>query len=88
MGQLRLITKEMTIFRGPGVSMPCGAWSAKGYPLDVLQGAYIHEYGNILSLKYGGDAYKFGDKAGVGNVKDMDTGANFQRCVFPSSIKF
>jgi hypothetical protein len=66
-----------------------GAWNQAGYALDVLQGAYIHEYGNILAHKYGGgNPYRFGDKAGVGNAKDKDTGANFQRCVFPSSVKF
>jgi RHS repeat-associated protein len=71
------------------VFIQSGAWNYPGYPVDVLQGAYIHEYGNLLAYKYGGrDFYKFGDKAGVGNGKDTDTGANFQRCVFPSSVKF
>ncbi|HYV09667.1 MAG TPA: hypothetical protein VE980_02060 [Pyrinomonadaceae bacterium] len=71
------------------VFIQSGAWNTADYPLDLLQGAYIHEYGNILSSRYGGgDPYKFGDKAGIGNVKDKDTGANFQKCVFPSSVKF
>lgn len=70
------------------VFIQSGAWNYPDYPLDVLQGAYIHEHGNILAKKYGGDFYKFGDKAGVGEKKDRDTGANFQRCVFPSSVKF
>lgn len=72
------------------VYIQSGAWNYPNYPLDVLQGAYIHEYGNILSYKYGGGNFnKFGDKAGIGkDFKDKDTGANFQRCVFPSSIKW
>jgi YD repeat-containing protein len=72
------------------VYIQSGSWNYPNYPLDVLQGAYIHEYGNILSYKYGGNNfYKFGDKAGVGkSFKDTDTGANFQRCVFPSSVKW
>jgi len=77
--------------KGPNgtVFIQSGAWNSPDYPLDILQGAYIHEYGNILAWKYGGrDFYKFGDKAGVGNAKDKDTGANFQKCVFPSSVKF
>ena len=70
------------------VYIQSGAWNYLNYPLDVLQGAYLHEYGNILSSKYGhGDENKFGDKAGIGRTfKDTDTGANFQRCVAPWSI--
>ena len=64
-------------------------WNYPNYPLAVLQGAYIHEYGNILAYKYRhGDEMKFGDKSGVGRVKDKDTGANFQECVAPWSIKY
>jgi YD repeat-containing protein len=77
--------------KGPNgtVFIQSGAWNTADYPIDVLEGAYIHEYGNILSFKYGGkNYYKFGDKAGVGIVKDQDSGANFQRCVYPSSIAF
>lgn len=72
------------------VFIQSGAWNQPGYPSDILEGAYIHEYGNILAYKFGGgNFYKFGDKAGIGKgFKDTDTGANFQRCVFPSSIKW
>jgi len=90
-GKLRSVLAIPESKKGPHgtVFIQSGAWNLAGYPLDVLQGAYIHEYGNILSYKYGGgNPYKFGDKAGVGDVKDKDTGANFQRCVFPSSVKF
>lgn len=72
------------------VYIQSGAWNYPNYPLDILQGAYLHEYGNILSSRYGhGDEYKFGDKAGIGKgFKDKDAGANFQRCIFPSSVKW
>jgi hypothetical protein len=74
------------------VYIQSGAWNRAGYPRDILEGAYIHEYGNILSYKYGGGNFnKFGDKAGIGKYpwsKDFDTGANFQRCVFPSSVQW
>jgi hypothetical protein len=74
------------------VYIQSGAWNAPDYPRDILAGSYIHEYGNILSYKYGGGNFnKFGDKAGVGQYpwsKDFDTGANFQRCVFPSSVRW
>jgi hypothetical protein len=70
------------------VFLQSGAWNLADYPQDVLEGAYIHEYGNLLSYKVSKDYYKFGDKAGVGEKKDRDTGANFQRCVHPSSVKF
>ena len=39
----------------------------------------------------GGNFDKFGDKAGIGKYpwsKDFDTGANLQRCVFPSSVRW
>jgi hypothetical protein len=45
--------------------------------------------GNVISaIELDPWGYKFGDKAGVGEKKDRDTGANFQKCVYPSSIKF
>jgi len=71
------------------VYIASGAFPA-GYPRDVLEGAYFHEYGNILSYKYGGgNYYKFGDKGGIGGFfKDTDTGANFQKCISPSSIRW
>jgi hypothetical protein len=89
-GRIRSVIAIPEPKKGPHgtVFIQSGAWNLPGYPLDVLQGAYIHEYGNILAYKHGGNFYKFGDKAGVGNAKDKDTGANFQRCVFPSSVKF
>lgn len=74
------------------VYIQSGAWNEPGYPRDILEGAYIHEYGNILSYKYGGgNLSKFGDKEGIGKYpwsKDFDTGANFQRCVSPSSVRW
>ena len=72
------------------VFIQSGNWNYPNYPIDVLQGAYIHEWGNILAYRYGGGNYdKFGDKAGIGKqYKDTDTGANFQRCVFPESVKW
>ena len=56
--------------------------------LAYLQGIYIHELGNILSFKQTGSSYSYGDPNGIGRAKDKDTGANFQNCVFPSSINF
>ena len=93
-GQLRSIMGLNDPSKGKHgtVYIQSGAWNYPNYPLDVLQGAYIHEYGNILSSKYGGgNENKFGDKAGIGQYpwsRDFDTGANFQRCVFPSSVKW
>ena len=93
-GQLRSIMGLPDANKGKHgtVYIQSGAWNELGYPRDILEGAYIHEYGNILSYKYGGGKFnKFGDKAGNGKYpwsKDFDTGANFQRCVFPSSVRW
>jgi hypothetical protein len=90
-GKLRSVIAIPEPKKGPHgtVFIQSGAWNLPGYPTDVLEGAYIHEYGNILSYKYsGGNSYKFGDKAGVGNVKDKDTGANFQSASFQAVSNF
>ena len=90
-GKLRSVIAIFDPKKGPNgtVYIQSGAWNLPDYPIDILEGAYIHEYGNLLSYKYGGkDPYKFGDRAGIGKSKDRDTGANFQTCVYPTSVKF
>jgi hypothetical protein len=61
-----------------------GAWNYPNYPHDVLQGAYIHEYGNILSSKYGGgDFNKFGDKAGIEGLQGQGYRRKFPKMCLP-----
>jgi RHS repeat-associated protein len=47
-----------------------------------LQGTYVHELGNILADRYFHNPSRFGNKEGIGQVKDKDTGANLEMCVF------
>ena len=58
-------------------------WEDPDGQLIEREGDYVHELGNILARRYFGDAYRFGKPNGVGhNLKDFDTGANLENCVF------
>ena len=57
-----------------------------GHPVDPQS---WNRYAYVGNNPLNGNSNKFEDKAGIGKYpwsKDFDTGANFQRCVFPSSI--
>lgn len=60
--------------------------ASSSYFIEVA-GTYLHEYGNILSVKYTG-SYLLPGNLAIGGVKDKDTGANFQNCVFHSSVLY
>lgn len=72
---------------GPNGTVYIASEIANGSNFNVFAGYYIHEYGNILSVKYTGSSSLLGNRA-IGKQKDTDTGANFQNCVFPSSVTF
>ncbi len=67
-------------------------WQNLNKSAGEIYGDYIHEIGNIAAYKgtLGPKSYKtWGDPKGVGRrVKDYDSGANFQKCVDASTIKF
>src|SRR6266542_1096304 len=46
--------------------------------------SYTHEVGNILSKKFTGSSYTYGDPKGRGQIKDTDSGAVLDDCVHSS----
>jgi len=53
-------------------------------------GTYAHELGNLLSARYTGDGNTHGTRQGIlgavsGNIRDFDTGARLESCIFGNS---
>ncbi len=51
---------------------------------------YAHELGNLLSARYTGDGNTHGTRQGIlgavsGNIRDFDTGARLEECIFGNS---
>ncbi|MHB8527434.1 MAG: RHS repeat domain-containing protein [Candidatus Acidiferrales bacterium] len=72
---------------GPNGTVYIASEIASGSNFAAFAGVYIHEYGNILSEKYIG-SYSLPWNQSIGKQGDTDTGANFQHCVYPSSVNF
>jgi hypothetical protein len=85
----QIIAGESAPFKGPhGVVY----FSTEAYNLptnnpNFLPGTYVHELGNILDIRNGGDGYAHGDPNPQTNQGDPDTGAKLERCVFGTMQK-
>jgi hypothetical protein len=74
-------------FEGPNGTVYLSSESASGSDFNDFAGSYIHEYGNILSIRYFGAYFIPGNKP-IGQQGDTDTGANVENCVHPSGINY